>query len=365
MSYPKRIPSLDGLRGVASIAVMFFHFNFFFLPQARLSDLVPFLNRSYLAVDLFFLLSGFVMAHVYGRGLASNWPAHWLKFAIARFARIYPLFALTTLAMLTAVTLSSTYLKSGTQLVTFSGRSLALQPFLLQQWASGLNWNYPTWSISTEAEAYILFVFLAGPLITGKHPLLMAACCVGTLAVLSIAGGGRLVFFSGLAALLRTLSEFSLGVLLYRAHSAYVGFSHKWAAILAVIFLGLGIITRLDLLVVGAFACLMYYAVNATNAFSRLLNSRPSVALGNWSYSIYLWHAPTHYAVMAIFAVSGNAVSNLGVSSARLLSLTTALVVVGLSAAHYQYFEMPVRRLIIRATAIDHSDSVRWRGQIH
>jgi peptidoglycan/LPS O-acetylase OafA/YrhL len=80
MSHVDRVPSLDGLRGIAAIAVMSFHFNIFFLPQARLSGVMPLLNRAYLAVDLFFLLSGFVMTHVYGRSLASNWRAHWASF---------------------------------------------------------------------------------------------------------------------------------------------------------------------------------------------------------------------------------------------------------------------------------------------
>ena len=99
MSYANRIPCLDGLRSLAALAVMLFHFNIFFLPQARVAEIVPFVNKAYLAVDLFFLLSGFVMAHVYGRLLTSNWHMHALLFARARFARIYPLFAVTTLAM--------------------------------------------------------------------------------------------------------------------------------------------------------------------------------------------------------------------------------------------------------------------------
>ena len=53
MSHARRIPSLDGLRGIAATAVMAFHFNIFFLPQARLSDILPFLRRAYLAVDFF------------------------------------------------------------------------------------------------------------------------------------------------------------------------------------------------------------------------------------------------------------------------------------------------------------------------
>src|SRR5271163_4496572 len=129
-----RIQSLDGLRGIAAIAVMEFHFASFFLPQAKLFDILPGLGRAYLAVDLFFLISGFVMAHVYGQQLASDLRGHWLKFGIARFARLYPLFAVTTLLMVIAFVLFHEPLP----LVSLSGRSLALQPLLLQQWASGL-----------------------------------------------------------------------------------------------------------------------------------------------------------------------------------------------------------------------------------
>jgi peptidoglycan/LPS O-acetylase OafA/YrhL len=346
MSHMRRIPSLDGLRGIAAIAVMAFHFNIFFLPQARL----PFVGRGYLAVDLFFLLSGFVMAHVYGLKLASNWQAHWQEFALARFARIYPLFALTLLAMM-IVHVSDPRLR----MVSFSRRSLALQPLLLQQW-SGLSWNYPSWSISTEAEAYVFFVFAADLLVRGKYPRLIGACCVAILAAMCIAKGGTLNFYSGIPALLRTFTEFSLGALLYRAHSNDAGVPPQWAAILTLLLLGLGRITKLDFLMVGALGCLIYYSVNATNVFGRLLNSRPSVALGNWSYSVYLWQAPTHYAVMATFAAIGYPVSNLSRSRARLLLLATALAVVGLSALTYQYFETRTRRsLMLHATAIGDS----------
>ena len=339
MSDATRIRGLDGLRGLAAIAIMFFHFNLFFLPQAH----VPFVGRAYLAVDLFFLLSGFVMAHVYGRLLTSNRRAHWLTFARARFARIYPLFALTTLAMFAIAAVSRMPLIS----VSFSGRSLALEPFLLQEWASGLSWDYPSWSISTEAEAYIFFVFFAGLLLAGKHPRLIALCCVAILAALCIARGGNLNCFTGISALLRTLAEFSLGVLLYRAY-AEGGFPREWVVILFGVLLSLAVISRLDLFIVGAFAFLIYYSASATDIFGRLLNSWPLVCLGDWSYSIYLWHAPTHYAVMASFAAFNYPVSNLGLLGSRLLLLGTVAGVLALSAFHYQYFETPVRRFLLR-----------------
>lgn len=342
MSDARRLPSLDGLRGIAAIAIMLFHFNIFFLPQARMSSVLPLVNRAYLAVDLFFLLSGFVMAHVYGAALSSSWQTNWRKFASARFARIYPLFALTTLATVMIAALSDTQPRS----ISFSGRTLLLQPFLLQQWASGLNWNYPTWSISTETEAYIIFVFVAGLLVTAKHPRFIAGCCVATVAVLSVADGGSLNLFVGVPALLRTLAEFFLGVVLYRAHFSDVRSPRKWAAILAFLFFGCGLLTRQDCLVVGGFACIVHYCVGARDIFGRLLNSRPAVALGNWSYSIYLWHAPTHFAIMAAFAVCSNPVSNLSLLNARLLFLATVLLVVGLSAATHKYYEKPMRRLM-------------------
>src|SRR5262249_32420651 len=162
--------------------------NIFFLPQARLSTVVPLLGRAYLSVDLFFLLSGFVMAHVYGRLLGSNWRVHWRHFAVARFARLYPLFAITTSVIVSLVAL----FHAPTKEVSFSGWSLALQPIMLQQWYSGLSWNYPSWSISTEVEAYFFFVFFAGLLLSGRHPRLVAACCIAVLTALGIIQGGSI-----------------------------------------------------------------------------------------------------------------------------------------------------------------------------
>ena len=332
------------MRGIAAVAVMEFHFGIFFLPQARIFEILPFLGRAYLSVDLFFLLSGFVMAHVYGQALATNWRACWPDFAIARFARLYPVFAVTTAVMVVVVVLSNTSIGG----VSLSGRTLVLQPFLLQQWASGLSWNYPSWSISTEAEAYVYFVFCAGLLLTGKNPRLLAACCIVILIVLGADAGGSLNFFVGVRALLRTLAEFSLGVLLYRAHANGSGVSQSWVAISAVLLGGTALVSHLDFLMVGSFACVIYYCVNAPDSLAgKLLNSRPSVALGEWSYSVYLWHVPTHFAVMAAFAALHHPVSTLSVFSARLLILLMTLIVVAISGVHYEYFEMPMRRLIV------------------
>jgi peptidoglycan/LPS O-acetylase OafA/YrhL len=342
-----RIASLDGLRGIAAVGVMIFHFNYFFLPQAALTSMLPFLrpvlDHAYLGVDLFFLMSGFVMAHVYGQKLASNWRAHWRDFATMRFARIYPLFVLTTLAMMVTHALAHIPLSG----ISFSSRSLALQPLLLQEWG-GLSWNYSSWSVSTEAAAYTFFVFSAGALVTGKYPRVIAAICVAILAALCIEHGGRLHLFTGVPALLRTIAEFSLGALLYRAHLAAKTSSGIWPALLAVVCVVLAVLTRWDIAAVGVLAYLVYHGANPTTLLARLLSSAPAVAIGAWSYSIFLWHAPTHYAVMAMFSAYGHPAETLDVTTARLLMLATMLAVLCLSALTFNCFEVPARRLIRR-----------------
>ena len=71
--------------------------------------------------------------------------------------------------------------------------------------------------------------------------------------------------------------------------------------------------------------------------------------MGAWSYSIFLWHAPAHYVVMALFSAYGHPTETLDVTNARLLMLATMLAVVCLSALTFNCFEVPARRLIRRA----------------
>jgi peptidoglycan/LPS O-acetylase OafA/YrhL len=345
-SAAQRLPSLDGLRGAAAFAVMLYHFGICFVPQGKLFA-VPFLARAYLAVDLFFLLSGFVMAHVYGVALAADRAGAWPLFARARFARIYPLFALTLAATVADIALFS----ARPPFVAFSGESLMLQPLLLQQWWPTGNWNYPTWSISTEVEAYVLFVFAARLLLTGRYPRTIAAGCVATVVGLSFAGGGNLNLFFGMAALARTLAEFALGVLIFRAHKRGVPLLRQWSGVLALVFAGLGLLTHQDCLVVVGLACLILYSVGATDLFGRILNCRPAILLGNWSYGVYLWHAPVHMAIMGVLAAHRVPIGSLNPSIATLLALAAAVLVIGLSAVSYGYFERPIRRVLMAPPA--------------
>jgi peptidoglycan/LPS O-acetylase OafA/YrhL len=82
----QRFLTLDGMRGLAALLIMVFHLHglFGYLPI-----------QSYLAVDLFFVLSGFVLAEAYGARLSAGLP--WRSFLRIRLARFYPLYLLGTL----------------------------------------------------------------------------------------------------------------------------------------------------------------------------------------------------------------------------------------------------------------------------
>jgi len=87
----RRYETLDGLRGVAAIGVMLYHVG----SWTGRHGLIP---HGYLAVDFFFCLSGFVLAHAYGRREIS-----WLAFMRQRLIRLWPLIALTMLAGATVI----------------------------------------------------------------------------------------------------------------------------------------------------------------------------------------------------------------------------------------------------------------------
>ena len=89
----REIRALTGLRGIAALYVVFFHANGL---HAFPSVVRPFVSHGYMAVDLFFILSGFVMAMTYGGLFENGFNFNNFKtFLLLRLARIYPLASTT------------------------------------------------------------------------------------------------------------------------------------------------------------------------------------------------------------------------------------------------------------------------------
>lgn len=148
---PPQLDALTGLRFLAAAVVFIFHSKIWF----AMDDFHPGPIGS-AAVGFFFVLSGFILSHVY-RGAADATSLG--RFYLARFARIWPIH-IVCLAMVCATPRLQAPPDCAEQWVHFAHHILLIQSWTLDTtWAQA--WNWPAWSLSAEAFFYLLFPLLA------------------------------------------------------------------------------------------------------------------------------------------------------------------------------------------------------------
>jgi peptidoglycan/LPS O-acetylase OafA/YrhL len=144
-----RIEQLTFTRFVAAMTVVFFHFG----------GSIPYLNRDpwsavlragNISVSYFFTLSGFIMAIAYYS--LENKKLDKVKYFVARFARIYPMYLIALFLIVPLV------INTGNN----GKRALLLNLTLLQSWFPGyaMTFNSPSWALSVEIFFYVVFPFL-------------------------------------------------------------------------------------------------------------------------------------------------------------------------------------------------------------
>ena len=191
--------SLDLLRGFAAIAVCLYHTSFMLTPGHKV------LPGGFLCVDLFFLLSGFVIARTYDHRIEGGMTFG--AFCVQRLARLYPLFLITTLVGFVAVNAIIRTVRTfggGRELLTLLG-NLALIPNVLRPYNIGsmFPFNGATWSIFFEFYVNVLF-FVCWQYLT-IHRIVLIVSFSGVLLVLTGARMRSLDFGTQSADLLRTI----------------------------------------------------------------------------------------------------------------------------------------------------------------
>ena len=299
----REIKAHTGLRGFAALLVVAYHLQFGAGYKLPFETATSFFSRCYLMVDLFFILSGFILCYVMNAELGIT-LAQARTFLRDRFARIYPLHVFA-LMFLTAFTLATSALLAltghGRQELGSFGDWLR-QLLLLNAWRPAhTEWNVPSWSISAEAFAYLLFPLLV-TVWAARPRLTETAVLAGSLAFYLLAGRS-LDITVGLAPL-RCLAGFGLGMVVFY-HSAAVervaSLSLLQLGAIAWILAALAMPLR-DALIVPGFAALVFLTWTDRGIIARWLSAEPLQWLGRLSYSVYLMHVPVNVAVWFVWA---------------------------------------------------------------
>jgi len=192
MQIPRRFYSLDLVRGLASLAVVFWHWQHFFYDGSTFSPYVmqaqPFYSVFYvlyqtgwLAVDFFFSLSGFIFFWLYAQKIAERRTGGW-EFLVLRFSRLYPLHIATFIFVL--LLQHWIFSHTGDYFVTPFNDAYHgfLQLFMVSSWGfqQGTSFNGPVWSVSIEVLMYILF-FLLCLIFRTRIWAMMAMVVIGAL----------------------------------------------------------------------------------------------------------------------------------------------------------------------------------------
>lgn len=340
--------TLDALRGIAAIGVVTFHMSQVFAPFTA--------PGGYLAVDLFFMMSGVVLSHAYeGRFRAGMGTFDFMR---ARLIRLYPLYFLGTMLGV-AVTLASLL---GRNIMHWNSSSLLEAVLLALLFLPNLfgrpvnelfPLNIPCWSLFLEILVNLLFVMF-WPVLTSRRLMVLSLLTGGGVA-LAIVHGGSIDQGSDIASfavgLARTLFGFSLGVLIARRLRAYRGESNlKVLGIVAVVAIAIFGWPQGELRAIWDAACVLV-VFPLVVYWGTLIDPGPKLRksasfLGLTSYAVYVLHSPLSAIVnSASRQFAGGA--GKGMDAPYLGFAVLALLLTGCWLID-RHFDMPIRRQLSR-----------------
>ncbi len=364
MSTKAELRALTGLRVVAALAVVLYHYAAFFAAPVGWGGLV---ERGAIGVDFFFLLSGFILAYTYTRDDGS-FRGTYRAFWVARIARIYPIY-IVGLAL---------------DLAPFLGRhhgvkgdiaSGLLHPLLLQSWVpfviDAKSLNPPSWSLSCEAFFYLLFpaLLLALAPLPWRWLVGMLALCWGVFAFIPLTAitlaehhGHPVLWWQDYILeynpTLR-LPEFAAGIALGTLWMRRKVYAPVWAplrnlprdALVLIVVAALCVLATIPVMLPLAFplgaivgppmGLLIVLLASGRGQIAWFFATRPLVWLGEISYGVYILHWPIWWWT----AHSAGRILHLSASSPLLLAVYLLALVVT-AGASYRWLETPARHAI-------------------
>src|SRR5579872_3229804 len=295
----KEIRSLTGVRGIAALYVACYHFLEPF--HANWNPLfLHFAMHGYNSVDLFFILSGFVLTlsskKLFDGGLTAKPYSTFMK---RRFARIFPIYIVLTVVYF----ILKFKLKGWGSFFI----NLTLLQILFPN-ADGI--VGPSWSLSAEWIAYLLFPLFLFFVYRVRHKLWPVVTLVAGFGLLFFVARANSEWMNGFqpvphingyldrfrmpSALLRCFAEYIIGITLYYLYAAYYPnyskYYHYPSVPAAVLILVCLLVHNSDLALVLGFTLLVFSCSTDTGIVARFLGWQPIYFLGEVSYSLYLIH---------------------------------------------------------------------------
>lgn len=332
---------MTGLRAIAALMVLLLH-----LDQTFGSPLIfrlSAVDSGFLGVDVFFVLSGFILAHVYGVPLARPRAVAVAHFLWLRFARLYPIHLLA-LAVLVAMVGARGLLDTNFWRLA----DIPAHLLMVHAWIAGPSWNVPAWSVSAEWLAYCLFpaIWVGVGRVGGRVVPVVAILALLAALVLGLRLGDVELSktITGWPVALRVLCEFTIGCLLFRL-AGQVAPSRWFDGLFAVGLAGMLWAPCTTVALVGV-VLTVAAAARATGPVHRLLTSHAMLHGGLISYSVYMLHFPV---IRVIFNVNGVLAMDSRPLAVKLAAeLAWIVVILALAAASHRWVEQPARRWLRR-----------------
>lgn len=345
---PADLRALTALRFIAAMWVALFAF----WPNLDVGVLPNIVAKGYLGVELFFVLSGFILCHVYLEPHGEK-RFSYKGFLWARIARVYPLH-IATLIGVGALAFGALAAGMSVDDNILSWASLPANLTMMHAWglAPVAGWNHPSWSISAEWFAYLSFPAFAVVAWAMRHRPLLAV-------------GGAIVFLAGLYAVFEPLAGFPLTqatiawgalrivpcfllgcalYLLFRRSPLKTPWLGAFAAVLLIAISAT--LTLPDAVTVTLFGLLILSLASLANDKAGWLASKPAVYLGEISYSVYMVVVPWKLLAVNVAARLTDAGPD------KTLPLLVWLVVLAglpvVAAISYHLVEYPARRALRR-----------------
>lgn len=373
------IRALTGLRIVAALWVVLFHFRPLLAEAApyRAEALAPVLDTGAQGVDLFFILSGFVLTWNYLDRMGERWSARaTLRFLWLRLARVWPVYLVTlhlaAVWIIFTLNVGDTPSPDAENLTAVSYlRQLLLMQLWFEPYFDRTSWDGPAWSISAEWLAYLLFGLLILVVfrlarVTRARGLLWLAFAASLPPLLLLVATGE--FYTPWSWLPRIVMQFTAGALacaavrkLRLSPRARAGAGALSVVLVAVI---VGALYWLDAhpvatipdargLVDVLFVPLVVTLAVGTGGLTRLLSTRPLVYGGQISFALYMVHEIVHTAWNWI-ADEHQVVLN--PAGGKLVVIGTIGLSLAAAALLYHRVEEPTRRWMRRMVEVRDAD---------